>query len=241
MDVKQLKRNVEAVLATLAELPDGSLVTKTGCVVHVPESFRAKQLVSMGKEISFIGYFALIIPDGHYCTWKIPSMIRTMPDDIRNVEIDGKMYYELHYPKGGRVAKSTDLLVDQLTLYPLFEDVIARARSVWYYTYEQMGGFFKHAKEYTGTELYATPSVFEMVIAQQARFDGDRNETIRHVIEKREDVDKTPFTYIPMRNVEYGATDTVSKIGGSNTAEGLDSALVNPTEEVQPMERLLRL
>ncbi len=241
MDVTKLKRNVEAVLATLAELPDGALVTKTGCVIHVPESFRAKQLIAMGKEISFIGYFALITPDGNYCTWKIPSMIRTMPDDIRSVEIDGKMYYELHYPKGGRVAKSTDLLVDQLTLYPLFEDVIARARSVWYYDYEQMGGFFKWAKDYTGTALYATPSIFEMVIAQQARYDEDRNETIRHVVKKKEDAFKLPFTYIPMRNVEYGATDTVSKIGGSNIAEGLDSALVNPTEEVQPIERLLRL
>lgn len=241
MDVKQLKRNVEAVLATLAELPDGALVTKTGCVIHVPESFRAKQLISLGKEISFIGYFAMITPDGHYCTWKIPSMIRTMPDDVRNVEIDGKMYYELHYPKGGRVAKSTDLLVDQLTLYPLFEDVIARARSVWYYTYEQMGRFFKHAREYTGTSLYATPSVFEMVIAQQARDNKDRNIPIRLSIEKPSDVEKFDFTYIPMRNVEYGATDTVSKIGGSNIAEGLDSAIVNPSEEEQPVEKLLRV
>ncbi|EGO2129074.1 hypothetical protein ITP31_003897 [Salmonella enterica] len=241
MDVTKLKRNVEAVLSTLAELPDGALVTKTGCVIHVPESFRAKQLISLGKEISFIGYFAMITPDGNYCTWKVPSMIRTMPDDIHNVEIDGKMYYELHYPKGARVAKSTDLLVDQLTLYPLFEDVIARARTVWYYTYEQMGSFFSNAREYTGTSLYATPSVFEMVIAQQARDNKDRNIPIRHSVEKPSDVSGLDFTYIPMRNVEYGATDTVSKIGGSNIAEGIDSAIVNPTEEEQPVEKLLRV
>lgn len=241
MDVTQLKHNVEAVLATLAELPDGALVTKTGCVIQVPESFRAKQLVALGKEISFIGYFALITPDGNYCTWKVPSIIRTMPDDVRNVEIDGKMYYEFHYPKGGRIAKSTDLLVDELTLYPLFEDVIARGRTVWYYDYEQMGGFFKHAREYTGVSLYGTPSVFEMVIAQTARFDEDRNLPLRHVVKSPADVKNKKFTYIPMRNVEYGATDTVSKLGGSNIAEGMDSAIVNPTQETQPIEKLLRL
>jgi len=240
MDVRKLQRDVPAVLDTLAELPDGSLVTKTGCVIHVPESFRAKQLIQLGKEITFVGYFAMIIADGKYCTWMIPSIIRTIPDDIRTVEIEGKSYYEFHYPKGGRVAKSTDLLVDQLTLYPLFEDVIARARSLWYYDYEQMGGFFKHAKEYTGTNLYATPSIFEMIIAQQARTEEDRNITIRHAVKKPSDVAKIPFAYIPMRNVEYGATDTVSKIGGSNIAEGVDSAIVNPTEAVQPVEKLLR-
>ena len=240
MDVRKLQRDVPAVLDTLAELPDGALVTKTGCVIHVPESFRSKQLIQLGKEITFIGYFALITPDGKFCTWMIPSTIRTIPDDIRTVEIEGKMYYEFHYPKGGRIAKSTDLLVDQLTLYPLFEDVIARARSIWYYDYEQMGGFFKHAPEYTGAHLYATPSIFEMIIAQQARLEEDRNITIRHHVTKPSDVSKTPFAYIPMRNVEYGATDTVSKIGGSNIAEGIDSAIVNPTESVQPVEKLLR-
>lgn len=241
MDVSKLKRNVAAVLATLAELPDGSLVTKTGCVIHVPESFRAKQLVSLGKEISFIGYFALINPDGNYCTWKIPCMIRTMPQDVRSVEIDGKLYYEMHFPKGGRVAKSTDLLVDKLTLYPLFEDVIARARSIWYYDYDQMARFFKHANHYTGASLYATPSVFEMIIGQQARDNRDRNKPIRNVISKASEVNSIDFTYIPLRNVDYGATDTVSKIGGSNIAEGLDSAIVNPTENEQPVEKLLRV
>lgn len=241
MDVSKLKRNVPATLATLAELPNGSLVTKTGCVIHVPESFRAKQLLIMGKEISFIGYFALITPDGNFATWKVPSMIRTSPDDIRTIEINGKTYYELHYSKGGRIAKSVDLLVDQLTLYPLFEEVIARARSCWYYTYEQMGSFFKHSAEYTGSTLYPTPSVFEMVIAQQARLSKDRTKTMRHIVNSREDIEKNDFIYIPMRNVEFGATDTVAKLGGSNIAEGMDSALVNPSEETQEVEQLLRM
>lgn len=241
MEVRKLKRNVEAVLATLVELPNGSLVTKTGCVIHVPESFRAKQLIHLGREITFVGYFAMILPSGEFCTWMVPSTIRTIPDDIRIVEIEGRTYYEFHYPAGGRIAKSTDLLIDQMTIYPLFEDVIARARTPWYYTYDQMGGFFKHAQEYTGASLYATPSIFEMIIAQQARVDSDRTKTVRNTIKSPSQVQQLEFIYIPLRNVEYGATDTVAKLGGSNIGEGIDSAIVNPTEEQQVIDRLVRL
>lgn len=241
MDVSKLKHNVEATLATLVELPNGSLVTKTGCIVHVPESFRAKQLVSMGREISIIGFIALITPDGNYCTWKIPAMINMAPEDIRVVEVHDKSYYELHFPKGARVAKSLDLVVDNLVLYPLFEEVIARARSCWYYQYDDMASFYEHSGEFTGTVLYPTPSVFEMVIAQQARTTADRRVPLRLAIKSREDVKKIPFVYIPLRNVEHGATDTMAKLGGSNTAEGLDSAIVYPTETTNDVEQLMRV
>lgn len=240
MQKREMEYAPDAVLATLRELPDGSLVTKTGCLVHVPESYRQKQLLSMGEEILMIGYFTIIVGK-QYASWQVPAMIRTQPTDMRLVEVEGRSYYEFEYAVGGSVAKSLDLVVDNLNVYPLFEDTIARARTPWFYSYTQMATFFRYAPQYANVNLVPTPSVFEMFIAQQARVNSNRTEPVRRAIKNQKELAQVAPFYIPMRNVEYGATDTTSKLAGSYTAEGLDSALVNPNDKTQPVENILRL
>ncbi|MNJ68815.1 hypothetical protein D3C77_650980 [compost metagenome] len=59
-------------------------------------------------------------------------------------------------------------------------------------------------------------------------------------METYEDIRYTPPTIIPLRNVSYGATNTIAKLTGSRFDEGMTSAIVNPGDRVERTEMVLR-
>lgn len=240
MEIAQWRHNPAALKATLKERPNGSLVTTTGCRIVIQETFRAKQLISLGKRVMIVGFFAIANDKGEYAVTTTPSMMQVTPTLIQQIEYQGRGYYDLYFEPGSVVVASIDLIKDNILLYYLFEEILARGRIPFFYNYITLSGFFGDTKKYTGTALVATPTIGEMIIAQIARLMNDRKVPLRTAITKYSDLNTTPFTWIPLRNVIDGSTDTTAKISGSYTGDGLDSAIVNPSETVQPIERLLR-
>lgn len=69
---------------------------------------------------------------------------------------------------------------------------------------------------------------------------SDRRRPIREVLKKVAEDVSDRVAWVPLRNVEFGAQDTTAKITGSYMAEGLDSAIVNPSDKVSKIESILR-
>lgn len=240
MDIAKWKHNATALKATLKALPNGSLVTTTGCQIVIQESFRAKQLIVMGKTVSIIGFFAIVNNEGNFAINTVPGMLEIQPGEIKVIEYGGRSYYEFSFAPNSVVFKSTQTVKNNKLLYDLFEEILARGRIPFFYNYMTLSDFFKYTEEYTGTKLVATPTVGEMFIAQIARLSENRKVPLRTKLKRYSDVKTTPFTWIPLRNVVDGSSDTTAKLSGSYTGDGLDSAIVNPNEVTQPVERLLR-
>lgn len=159
MDITKLKRNPAVVVAALKELPDGSIATTKACKIHVPETFRSKQLLTMGRDTLSMGFFSVILDSGEYGVYTIPSMIPLNPAETVTTTIDEREYYEFRFQPGQVVIKSTDLVKDNILLYYLVEEITARGRIPWYYTYEDLGEFFNLMLKYTGSNLVLTPAV----------------------------------------------------------------------------------
>ncbi|AGX01864.1 virion structural protein [Erwinia phage PhiEaH1] len=240
MDITKLKRNPAVVVAALKELPDGSLAVLKPCRIHVPETFRSKQLLTMGRDTLSMGFFSVILDSGEYGVYTIPAMIRLNPAETVTTTIDEREYYEFRFQPGQILVKSTDLVKDNILLYYLVEEIVARGRIPWYYTYEDLGEFFNLMLKYAGSSLVLTPAVGEMVIAQIARMMADRRRPIREILKKVAEDVSDRVAWVPLRNVEFGAQDTTAKVTGSYMAEGLDSAIVNPSDKVSKMESILR-
>lgn len=240
MDVTKFKRAPEIVTAALREMEDGALVCTKDCSIHVPESFRSKQLLAMGSETISIGYFAIILSTGEYGVYTVPSMIRLNPMETVTRTIDDRTYYEFSFKAGQVVIKDLNLVKDNILLYYLIEEIIARGRIPWYYGYEDLGDFFNDMLKYTGTSLVTTPSVGEMVIAQIARYKDDRTKHIRELLTKIGQDVSDMVAWVPLRNVQDGAQDTTAKFAGSHLGEALDSALNTPSTTVNDIEGLLR-
>ena len=49
-----------------------------------------------------------------------------------------------------------------------------------------------------------------------------------------------PPVFIPISSIEFGATNTLNKLGGNYFDKGVASALVTPTESVELIEIIIR-
>lgn len=240
MDTSKLKRDPAKVLSALRELPNGALATTAPLHIHVPESFRAKQILLMGEDITAMGYFALILESGEYGLYMIPSMIDLNPSQTTIIEVNGKTYYDFFFEAGTVVIKQTELFKDNILLYNLIDELLSRGRIPWYYTYEDMVDFFVDVEYYTGTKLAVTPAIGEMVIAQIARNPADRKQLLRYLLTKPGAGHTTPVTWLPLRNVSIGAEGLTAKLVGSYLDDGIDAGLLANGGKSSMLEEVLR-
>jgi len=239
MDISSLKRNPETILSDLKVLNDKRMITKKGCSIYIPESYQDHRLVNIGVETYILGMFAIVIGN-EYGVSLAPAMMRINPDNIRTVKVDEVSYFEFTFEPGSTVVANVDVVQDNQILYTIYNEFIAKGSVPWYFTYRDMGELFSLARQYTATRLGANHAITELMVATISRNPDNLTQQYRHIVTKPQDLHQTPPKIIKLNSVTYGATNTTAKLIGAYYEEGLISALVSPSERVEPIEDLLR-
>lgn len=240
MDPKKLTRDASKVHAALKKLDDGSVVTTRGCKILVPARFAEQQLAMLGNEINICGLFAIVVDDQFYGVSSAMAMMRIEPTITNTIKVEEEDYLEFVFDPGCTVISSTELVKSDTFIYLVYSEIIAKGNIPWFMTYEDMGGLFESAPHHAGVSVGANFAVIEMIIAAISRSEKDRTKYFRHLINSKQDMVNLVPAFIPLRSVTYGASNTTAKLIGAYWEEGLTSALVNPTETVEPIEGLLR-
>lgn len=240
MDPSQLKRDPKRVHQDLSVLRDKRMITKEGCKLYIPARFQEQKLASIGAESYVLGIFAIVVGDKYYGVSNVPSMMKVDPATINTVTIEEEDYLELVFEAGDTVVSNVDLVKNDALLYYIYNEVIAKGHVPWYINYEDLGRLFEQSKKYAGASLGANHAVMEMIAASVTRDASNKTKFYRHTVESKDDLEKRPPVMIPLRSVTYGATNTTAKLIGAYWDEGVTSALVNPSDKVEPIEEILR-
>jgi len=80
-----------------------------------------------------------------------------------------------------------------------------------------------------------------MFAAAIARNPNQRTEYFRHSLDDTAVKPTNAPAWIALRNISLGATNTQARLMGSYWADGLTSALTNPSTRVERIEQLLRM
>ncbi len=80
----------------------------------------------------------------------------------------------------------------------------------------------------------------EFFAAYTARQKEDRVRFIREGAKTRSDFTPDKIRWVPLRSVFYSAPGTVNKLAGAYFQDGIVSALVNPSTQVESVESVLR-
>lgn len=238
MDIKQLKRDADYVKARLHRNESGSVTCSEACRIQIPESFTAKNLAVIGSEVFIFGFFPIIMGD-RYAVNKTIAMMRITPTSTERLVIDDEPYIEFLFESGDTVIYTTALVVTDTLTYYMYDQFIAKGNIPWYLNYYDMANMFDTAGEHAGVNLGGR-SVIELIISSIARDPDDMNRLYRHILARPEDVLNKPPAVVPFRSVIYNTSDTTSKLNGAYYTEGINSALVNPSESVELIEELLR-
>lgn len=242
MDTSKLRRNAEAVKRNLVETPDGRLVVKKACNLYTPARYVEKGLAHVGNETYVVGIFGLVIEEtGEYSTSLANAMMGIDPSWSNTVTIDNTDYIEFHFEPGTTLCTNVNLVKNDILVYHIYNEIIAKGHIPWYMNYIDVGRLFDSALYHGGLNLRSSPSTLQMIAAVISRDPSNRTQYYRQSVKSLEDATHIRPAFIPFRNIAYGATSTAAKLIGAYFEEGLTSALINPSTRVEKVEALLRL
>lgn len=249
MNVRSLKRDAVYVNSTFERVGD-TLITKTGCRIHVPTHYEETKLLEIGTETYTLGVFPIIVGD-FFATNIAITMMRIEPTTMTKVEIEGMEFYEFYFESGAVFLANINVVVSAVTAYYAYNDIVAKVRVPWYLSYaipvsadkphvliSDMARLFLLSEKYAGIRVGATKTTMELIISAIARKEEDLALYHRHVINKQGAL--TQPAYIPVGDVIYGATNTVARLIGAYFDLGMRSALVNPSIRREKIEDILR-
>lgn len=234
-------RDPARVHAAVSRTQEGSFVAKRPLKVHIPARFPQRELAIFEDEITFVGYCAIIVDDKYFASSSICAPFRSEPSAVGKVIVDDVEYIEMEYEVGDRVIASENLVMIDNLPYRVYDEMIAKGRIPWYMDpVRGLGRIFESVPKHAGVNLEKTPTVVEMITSTICRDPDDLKRYYRQKMNSYDDIVKNPPVLIPLRNVSYGATNTVAKLLGSHFDEGMTSAIVSPGDRVERTEKILR-
>jgi len=240
MDPSTLIRAAARVHEALREMPDGRLIAVKPCKIYSPVRYAERNLSHIGAENYILGIFAITTEDKYYGVCLLNTMVPIEPSSIQKVKVDGDDYYEFSFVAGSTVITNTNLVKTDTLVYRIYDEFIAKGYVPWYMGYEEMGHIFDSAKTFAGANIGANPEVTQLIASIVARDPTDRTKYYRTAVKNREDMQKLKPVFVPLKSVQYSATNTTTKLGGSYFQQGVTSALVSPATRTERIESILR-
>jgi hypothetical protein len=240
MNPKQLIRDPKRIHSSLRELTDGRLVAVKDLRIYIPSRFTECGLASIGIETYIAGIYAIVDNDMHYGISLVNAMLRIEPTSTIKLSLNDEEYYEFYFEPGSTVISDVKLVKNDVLVYKIYNELIAKGHVPWYLGYLELGKLFDTAEYHAGANIGKNHEVTELLISMIARNPDNRHEYYRTVVKSLSDMAKKPPVFIGLKNVTYSATNTLNKLAGSYFKEGLVSALVSPTDRVERIEHLLR-
>lgn len=244
MDISKLIRKPEVVKANLTKAKDGSLLAKKETRIFIPLKYRTRNLASFGLTTRSVAIFPIVVGND-YSVMKVCANIDLTPTSIRTVIIEDEEFMELFFEAGSTIAKSVHLVQSAVLVYYISDHFLSKGDIPWFMSYSDISEIFDTVIKHAGTDLNVDPAILEVIASSLSRQTKDRTKYLRHAIKDQagfEYPDKLAggVSYISLKNIELGATNTTAKLMGNYYTEGLSSALVTKTERMEGVEELLR-
>lgn len=233
MYFSKLTRNPGLAATVLADVDDGSIVTKQRLKVLVPKRYEEHKLAVISADIRVLATYALVVGE-EYTVSRAMSMIQLTPMSTNIIDVDNEDYYEFEFDKGSVFTPNRFLVMQDTICYFVYDEYMAKGNSPAFFDYEDLGKTFDTASELSGFNIAASNIPIEMITASICRDQDQKTVYYRHSEMKKDCVN------VALRNVSLGATNTTARLNGAYFDQGLRSALINPSKSVEPIETLLR-
>ena len=239
MQVKNLKRDPGRIKQALV-FRNGQYIAKEAIRLMFPSYFADRGMADFSADYYVLGMFALLTSDDHYGVLNIPAMVKVARGSISRTTVGKVEYIVLEYEPGALVISTNRVVREDKLVYPIFNDLSFKGKIPWYMSGVNLGYILDGASKYAGTDLGKNRKAIQVIFSLLARNPKNPNQAYRHVVKSFEEVDNEPPYYTALRNVQYLASNTFSKLTGANFRPGVNNALINPTTRVEPIERIFR-
>lgn len=233
-------RDPKRVYDCLSLTPEGRVVARREIYIQIPVRFSERKLAFIGKESVICGICAFVTPDNFYGVSLINASFTIKPSSSEVITINGDDYHQFGFVPGDTVMEFTDLVKDDKILFPIYDEIMQKGNVPWYISYLDMGDLFSTAAKHAGANVGNEQEVIQLLASILARDPNDKSVFFRQTLTSMQDLLVKEPAFIPLRNIQYGATNTVDKISGSYWSVGLASAIASPSKRVENNDYILR-
>lgn len=237
MELSELTRDKGQVLKALED-DEQATVARQPCWILVPATWRNANLAIVGQEIFVAGYYMLLSRSGHYAVSNAACMVKITPSSMSTTTLEGKEYILFEFDTGATLFPTKKVVKDNKLIYSIFNEFIAKGRVPVYMDYTDLGKIFDTTQYYAGVNLSSTPTIIHAMASVIARDPDDPQTYFRHST-TGDDLERVKF--IPMKTSIHAATNTTARMIGAHFSDNLDSALLNPSDREEEIERYLRM
>lgn len=237
MDIKHLVRNREAVHANLKEVGD-TLVALGPMTIHLPESYLGTELADAGDHVMIVGIHALVVGN-NYAVSSACALMEIAPSSKVIEKIEDVKYVVYNFEEGDTVYVNLNLTRTKTIPYRIYYKITANGNIPWYFDLTDHARLFETIVLHSGLSLGVNPAILEIQTSTLFRQDGDKTKYARHLNIPHVGRVSGKISTVKLESVTFGATNVATKIFGNRISEGIQSALVNPSEEPEAVEDLI--
>lgn len=235
------RRDADKVYSVLTDEPNQPVITKAPIRLIVPVRFREIGLVQIGVQTFVYGLGALVLENKDWAILNVNAYLELGPATVEIVKHDDVEYYSFQFQAGDVLFRTKELVCHSSLLYTAIEEFVFKGKMPQYVDYESGCRIFDSAKKHTKTTASIQHPVVEFLIGYIGRDREDRAKFIREVAKTKKDFGLDKLSWVPMRSVYWSAPSTVNKLAGAYAgSDGIVSALVNPSDRTDKIERILR-
>lgn len=233
-------RDAAAVMANIAINSAGQTIAKSKVSIQTPVRFVERGLSVVGIRTYVFGVAPLILADGRYGVLNVCARMEITPDRTTMTTINDEDYYEFHFDPGS-IVFPTDLVVqDDKIIYFIVDEIYFQAKVPWYINYNDLCNLLASAPEFADFGAAANLEVSEMFASVVARPKGQTETFLRTVLKSAKDVKTTEAEYVGMKNVYSTVSGTMNRIAGNYFEPAVEGALVQPSKQIDDIQRILR-
>lgn len=232
-------RNNERVAKAYKKVGDQLIATEPVRVM-IPEGFVKAGLAIVEDVVTILGCMAIITKDNQYASTSITALVRTEPDRISTVMVNDVPYLTFYYNPGSAILSSTDIVMVDILVHPIYTVIYGRGKAPWYYDYERFLKILHNTGQYNGTDGNSDPAIWSYMGATICRNPDNLRQYYRQRPNaKAEQLTHPPVT-VPLKNVSFNADSLVAKLSGSFFDPGVTAALAHPSKRPDTVEGILR-
>lgn len=204
------------------------------CSVKIPTHYQIYDLLKVTSEVRTLAIFEILINNTYSYGFLLPAVIRMEPSRISRITEEGIEYQVCEFVNGDKFMVSTVILREPFIATSMYQEFISLGKLPSFMTYETTAKLFDAVEKVCDVNLHAPHVVWEMIYAHLFRDPTDLSIKYRFT-----DMKDKPI-FIGTNNVAFGPDSTTSKLIGAYFNDGINSAIVNASEQQYDLEDLLR-
>ncbi len=226
--------NKPNLMSFFTTIEDTMIFTGELCKVKIPLRYQVRDLLEVAADVKTLAIFEVIINEKYTYGFLLPAIIRMEPSKVSRTTENGIDYQVCEFVNGDKFMLSTTILREPFIATAMYEEFIVLGRLPSFMDYETTAKLFDTVEKVCNINLHAPHVVWEMIYAHLFRDENDLSIKYRFTEMKNKPV------FIGTSNVAFGPDSTTSKLIGAYFNDGVNSALINASEQQYDLEDLLR-